>query len=224
MKNLFVFFILLSVHLFSSAQTNDQIVKSYINSIQSESMLKLNHGPISTNFGASEKAFVFFINSWNVKTDAYDNYGIIYNYHNQSFTRFGNNNFDPSYGEGVISVFFENVDSDNQNELIVIYEKGCRTFYADEGGYAGIRVWYDTKVFDFELNASKIIINEYKAMGELLTVNLPMQMGTFNEEELIGRESTSNLNDIIGVTYNTNQVKLRINKLKKHNLLGVNNN
>lgn len=108
-----------------------------------------------------------------------------------------------------------------------IEQNGCGKFndidrsYFTDGGYAGIKSDYKTRVFKCVTNKHENIITEYKVIGNFLTVNLPPQMGTLQEEKLIGREnSIDKLNNIIGVTYNAQQVKKRIKFLKDNGLLG----
>lgn len=210
----------------SNGQTKEQTLKEYFDTNKNEVMLELNHGPVSGDFGELKNAILFFVSGWDEDEVDLQTKAVIYHKNLEAvyefgYTTFGNTNFDPSFSNGVISVFFENVDYDPENEMIVIYEHGGRTFFAD-GGYAGIKVWYQTLVYDLKIEKGNALILEYKTIGELLTVNAPFLMGTRTEEELIGRESGKNINEIFGVTYNANIVKKRILLLKNNGLLGAN--
>ena len=90
----------------STAQSKDQIVKTYIDKNKTEGMMKLNHGPLIINFGNFKNAILFFIESWNEKAEENSNYGVLYDQDIEMYKRFGYNNDDFSYSNGVISVFF----------------------------------------------------------------------------------------------------------------------
>lgn len=212
----FLIFGLLNTTL-CNAQTKTPYINTYIKSLETNGTIILNHGPLIANWGTLNTASVFFITTYDTKIEAYNNHAVLYDH--ETFTAFGFNDIDPSFGDVVISVFFDNLDHEAGNELIVIYELGGRTYFAD-GGYAGMKNYYQTRVFKCKIIEGENVITEYKAMGDLLTINLPLRMGTMHEEELIGREdSIDKLNDVLGVTYNANQVKKRIKLLKDSGLL-----
>lgn len=202
---------------YCQAQTNALYINTYIKTLKTEGTTKLNHGPLKVSWGMLNTVNVFFVTSYDTEEECYNNHAVLYD--QGEFQAFGFHNTDPSFGKGVISVFFDNLDDDDGNELIVIYEYEGRTYFAD-GGYAGIKSDYQTRVFKCETNDNENLITEYKAIGELLTVNLSMRMGTMHEEELIGREdSIDKLNDVLGVTYNAKQIKKRIRLLKENGFL-----
>ncbi len=218
MKNLSIIIILIIFSFsFCQAQIRAPYISTYIESLNTEGTTELNHGPLKVSWGQLNTAALFFINSYDTDKECYNNHAVLYD--QGKFQAFGYHNTDPSFGKGVISVFSANLDDDIGDELIVIYESEGRTFFAD-GGYAGIKAAYQTRVFKYETNGDENLITEYKAIGELLTVNLSMRMGTMLEEELIGREDSMNkLNDVLGVTYNAKQIKKRIKLLKENGFL-----
>lgn len=213
--SLFVFFI---ISLLSSAQTPSQIVDSFFKLRNFEYAENVIHGPLTVDIGTIKGAVLFFVGSWNKNSGDNDNYGVLYNRRAGLYTQFGHNEDDYSYANGVISVFTENIDHTPDKELIVISQTGGRTFYAD-GGYSGIQVYYQTRVFKVTSEKTRTIIKEYKTMGELLTVNFPRIIGTKAEEEVIGRE-LENIYEICGVTYNAQALKSRIRHFKSKGLLG----
>ena len=216
-----IIFFTITNMFYCNAQTSDSIVDSYLEKCNPSKGLKLNHGPIDAGFSTLKNGKIFFINGIDIQTDNYENHAVLYDYTLDSYTTFGYNGIDPSYGNVVISAFFENIDNDPENELLVIYEYGGRTHYLPKGGYAGIKVSYQTRVFDLKRINNTNVITEYKTIGNLLSVNLPPQMGSFEEEVIIGREeSLGKLNNILGVTYNAHQVKKRISLLKENGFLG----
>ncbi len=202
------------------SQTIETAVDEYFEMLGSNK-LTLNHGPVDANIGLKGKGLIFFVNSIDSKSGDYKNFGVLFDDYRDSYTTFGYNDIDPSFGSIVISTFFENIDNDPENEIIVIYESGGRTHYSPNGGYAGIKVNYQTRVFNCNNDGGINFINEYEIIGELLTVNLPIRTGTMIEEELIGREDfIDELKNVLGVTYNADQVKKRITLLKGKGLLG----
>ena len=223
MKNLFLAVLLMFglTVIKTSAQTKKQIVKTYIDQNKTEGMMRLNHKPFFAKFDDNRNAILFFVFNYDLEREEYNNYGILYDKATISVTKFGFNNIQPEFGNGVISVFFENVDTDAENELIVLYEGGYRSHFVD-GPYAGHKVWYQTRVFDMEKKMKCNVLTEYKVIGELLTVNCPAHMGTMKEEYLIGREESSELEKILGVTSNAEKIKSRITLLRSHGLLGGN--
>lgn len=220
MRQLLITIIFLILTLNSFSQNKNQIVQSYFDLNEKGSYSQLHHGPVIANFTNQKQATVFFVSTVDTITDEYYIQGVLYIHQSDSYTEFGQFDFDPSFGKGLISVFFENVDYDSENEMLVIVEKSCRTFFTD-GGYAGIKVWYQTRVFDF--NTINEVILEYELLGEMLTINAPQKMGTKIEEELIGRESGKDLNEILGITNNAVAIRKRIKYLKSKGLLGSNN-
>ena len=198
-------------------QCNDKFVQLYLN--EKDSYSQINHWPIDVGFTNKEKGTVFFLSTLDTIKEEYFIYGVMYNHNSESYIEFGVSDFDPSFSDGVISVFFENVDCDSENEMIVLVEKACRTFYAD-GGYAGIKAWYQTHVYDLKSEDNLINIIEYNLISELLTVNAPMRMGTRKEEKLLGRETGKDLDEILGVTRNAKAIRKRILYLKNNGILG----
>lgn len=199
----------------SFGQTNEEVVKSYLE-LNTKNYSMLNHGPVFINFTDEIKATVFFVSNLDTIKDELFIQGVLFNHQSDSYIEFGYFDFDPSFSKGVISVFFENVDYEAEDEIIFIEEKACRTYYAD-GGYAGIKAWYQTHIFDYDFNNSII---EYKLIGELLTLNAPIRMGTRKEEELIGRESGEDLNGIFGITNHAEARRKKISYFKSKGLLG----
>lgn len=126
--------------------------------------------------------------------------------------------YDITYGRGVIGIFSEDIDLDKDKELLVIIEDGCRTYYSDGGGYAGIRPIYSTKVFDIISDNRSIVLKEYKAIGSLLTVNPPLVAGSVREESLIIND-TDVLYEKLGVTNNIEAIRKRIEYLKQEGVL-----
>ncbi|NOQ26536.1 MAG: hypothetical protein GQ564_14350 [Bacteroidales bacterium] len=219
MKYLLIVLSFLILDISSFSQNKNQIVQSYFDLTEKDNFSQLHHGPVLASCTNQKQTTVFFVSTLDTITDEFYVQGVLYNHQSESYTEFGQFDFDPSFGKGVISVFFENVDYDSENEMLVIVEKSCRTFFTD-GGYAGIKAWYQTRVFDF--NAVNEVIVEYELLGEILTINAPKKMGTKIEEELIGRESGKDLNEILGITNNAEAIRKRIKYLKSKSLLGSN--
>jgi hypothetical protein len=217
MKNLIHIFIALLISFYSFGQTKENIVDAYLNSHNNEVPTRLNHGPISLLLKGTDKASLFFISVFDSIKDNFELQGIVYYPKLGLYTEFYSSVFNPEFDKGVIAVFFENIDRDLEKELLFIVENSNRTFYSD-GGYAGIKPNYQTRVFNLDLSHDSIKISEYKAIGELLTINGPMIMGRKVEEELIGRESTR-IDEVLGVTKNAKTVKARIKMLKETGLL-----
>ncbi|MCG6191407.1 hypothetical protein [Maribellus maritimus] len=203
----------------TKAQNSRDIVDKYIESVNDTGYYKLNHNPIVYELESFGKITIFFVYS---ADGSHSNFGIIYNPINKSYTQFGENDVDVfNYSPGVISVFFENLDDDQQKELIVLYESQSRTYYSANGGYAGIKSFFQTRVFNIDFIGNNIEILEYKAMGELLTVNPPKIIGTIEEESLILREDYDKLYKILGVTHNADAIRKRIKMLKDNGMLGA---
>ncbi|MBI9066096.1 MAG: hypothetical protein JEZ09_02310 [Salinivirgaceae bacterium] len=198
------------------AQNKQSVVDTYVKQVTSDNYVRLRHGPFETNFNAQENAIVFFVSDANSDLD--QNYGVLYNAEIDDFEKFGFNTIDLTYGQGVLAVFFENLDGGIDTEMIVIYESACRSFYAD-GGYAGIKMDYQTRVFKYEHKNKQQEITEYKVLGELLTVNGPQIMGTQFEEKLIGRNLIFSFEKALGVTNSVARVKKRIEYLRTASLL-----
>lgn len=219
MKHVLIIVLLIIFNtLFCHSQTNTPYINNYIKMLHTDGAIKLNQGPFNAPWDSLDKATVFFLTVYDTEIESYKNHAVLFLRGN--YIPFAYNDMYPFFGRGVISVFFENIDNDTEKEMIVIYESGGRSYYAD-GGYAGSHSNYITRVFNYrETNVSESI-TEYKAIGEILTVNIPPLMGTRLEEELIGRESNiEKLNNTLGVTYNAQQIKKRIQLLKKQGFLG----
>jgi len=171
------------------------------------------------NFKKSSVVFSHYVNSddeLEFMITVY--YSSIADYNTNDYLRTAINGYDLTYGKGVIGIFSENTDLDKDRELLVIIEDGCRTFYSDGGGYAGIRPIFATRVFDVVSNNDSLALKEYKAIGSLLTVNSPLVAGSITEESII-------INDIdvlyekLGVTNNIEAVRKRIEYLKQAGVL-----
>jgi hypothetical protein len=217
MKFLLVIVILIGYVECVNSQSDGSIFKSYCELNPTQYKPQLIHGPISTKIN-SDQITLFFVKAIDTVKEEFVVQGVLYNNYSGSYTKFGKAVFNPNFCNGVISLFFENIDYDSEKEIIVIYEHGLRTFYTD-GGYAGIKLSYQTRVFDYIIKDGAKLITEYKAIGDLLTINSPMLMGSAKEEELIGREN-ANLNSVLDVTSTAGAVRKRILKLKESGLLG----
>ena len=131
----------------SFSQSAKDIVFKYIEAFNDTSNYELNHSPINYTLKSCGNIQIFFVNSANGENY---NFGVVYNSELKDFQRFGENRIDPTLSPGVTSVFFENVDDDPQKEMIVLYENHCRTYFSPMGGSAGIKVYYQTRVFTFD--------------------------------------------------------------------------
>ena len=220
MKTLLAIFCFLFCNtIFSYAYSKNKIIEDYIKANTHIGKLSLNHGPVDINIGSSRHGVLFFLYCRPNNFEGTSIFGIIYDHFTKKYYKFGPSSHLVSYSDGVISIFYENIDTDPGNEIIVINEWYTRTYYQDMD-YAGTRTSYRTRVFKYEPLNETIRISEYKSIGDLLTVNLP-KMGTFEEEIITGREEhEEKLRTILGVTYNSNQVRKRIRLLKKNGFLG----
>lgn len=220
MKKCIGTFILLFSGIYCNAQPIEIAVDEYFKAINKSPNLSLQHGPVKARIDLHGKGSIFFVKKLDVENNTFQSIGILFDEYRSSYTTFGHYDFGHTYGIGVTSVFFEDLDGDNNNEIIVLYEFGGRTYFSPKGGYAGIKNQYKTRVYKYHNEGGINHISEYKIMGDLLTVNLPIHTGTMDEEFIIGREDDlSTLRNILGVTYNATQVKKQISLLKENGFL-----
>lgn len=216
--------------LHCNAQTVNEILSSYFDLYPSNVTTvhtRLHHKPVKGDFGVLKDVTLFFPQNWKDEDDILETYAVIYHAkidstnNNFGFLKFSPNSYLPNFGKGVISVFFENLDKDAGNELIILYESSGRCHFSD-GGYAGIHPRYETKVFKcVNMDDDFYKITEYEVIGKLLTINNPFPIGTKKEEEIIGREDNySKFQKVIGVTYNASQVRKIIKKFKENGFFG----
>lgn len=217
MKKITLISILTLACVYSFCQTKDSSVDAYFNTFRSNVHPTLNHGPIDFLLKTNKEASLFFIRVFDSVQDSLSLEGVVQIKGSNIIETFYISDFEPYFCKGVITVIFENVDSDPEKELLFIVENSNRTFYSD-GGYAGIKPTYSTRVFNINLNQNTIKFSEYRAIGELLTVNAPLRMGSKAEEQIIGREALL-LDNVLGVTKNADALKRRIKTMKANGLL-----
>lgn len=209
-----IFTLFLTLSIFS--QTED-IVSGHLKRNPDE---KLHFMAVVEDFAKFNNSIIFVTEKWG--NDIKECYAKIY--HPDIKKRYTSGGFgfkiseiDTSRGDKVVSLFFENIDNDPYQEMIVIVVHYTRTFYND-GGYSGYHPIYTTRVYDSEEKVP-FEVKEYRTIGNMLTKNAPFPMGTKKEEELIGRD-LYNVDDIYGVTKRAEVVRKLIVSYKKHGLLG----